>query len=185
MAYGIACETIPFTFPVFPPRRGAKRNGPGHDIDYAGFAGLYEADPLTGAPAPLTEVACWAHARRKIYDIHVETKSPAAAHALEMIARLFAIEAGIKGRLPAERLAARRAKATPILSELRAFLDATMEKISGKSSLAGAFRYAASRWTALTRYVDNGLRRGNRQPGVAVMAGAVGGFSFHAATIRS
>ena len=109
-----------------------------------------------GATAPLTEVACWAHARRKIYDIHVETKSPAAAQALEMIARLFAIEADIKGRPPAERLAARRAKATPILSELRAFLDATMEKISGKSSLAGAFRYAAARWTALTRYVDNG-----------------------------
>jgi hypothetical protein len=65
-------------------------------------------------------------------------------------------EAGIKGKQPAERLAARRAKATPILSELRAFLDATMEKVSGKSSLAGAFRYAASRWTALTRYVDNG-----------------------------
>ena len=73
----------------------------------------------TGAHAPLTEVACWAHARRKIYDIHVERKSPAAAHALEMIAPLFAIEADIKGRPPAERLAARRAKATPILSELR------------------------------------------------------------------
>jgi transposase len=125
-------------------------------LAYAGFAGLYEADPLTGAPAQLTEVACWAHARRKIYDIHVETKSPAGAHSLEMIARLFAIEADIKGRPPAERLAARRAKATPILSELRAFLDATMEKISGKSSLAGAFRYATSRWTALTRYVGDG-----------------------------
>jgi transposase len=127
-----------------------------HADAYAGFAGLYEADPLTGAPAPLTEIACWAHARRRIYDIHVETKSPAAAQALEMIARLFAIEADMKGKPPAERLAARRAKATPILSELRAFLDATIEKVSGKSSLAGAFRYAASRWTALTRYVDNG-----------------------------
>ena len=73
-----------------------------------------------------------------------------------MIARLFAIEADIKGKPPAERIAARRAKATPILSELRAFLDATMEKISGKSSLAGALRYAASRWTALTRYVGDG-----------------------------
>ena len=73
-----------------------------------------------------------------------------------MIARLFAIEAGIKGKPPAERLAARRAKATPILSELRAFLNATMEKVSGKSSLAGAFRYAAARWTALTRYVGDG-----------------------------
>jgi Transposase IS66 family len=73
-----------------------------------------------------------------------------------MIARLFAIEAGIKGKPPAERLAARRANATPILSELRTFLDAPMEKVSGKSSLAGAFRYAASRWTALTRYVGDG-----------------------------
>ena len=100
--------------------------------------------------------ASWAHARRKIYDIHVETKSPAAAQALEMIARLFAIEADIKGKPPAERLVARRAKATPILAELRAFLDATMAKISGKSGLAGAFRYAVSRWTALTRYLDDG-----------------------------
>ena len=44
----------------------------------------------------------------------------------------------------------------PILVELRAFLDATMAKISGKSSLAGAIRYAVSRWTALTRYIDDG-----------------------------
>jgi len=110
-----------------------------------------------------------------------------------MIARLFAIEADIKGRLPAERLAARRAKATPILSELRAFLDATMEKISGKSSLAGAFRYAASRWTALTRYVDNGriclttdgVEKRKSSARRSGQGGAVGGFSFHAATIRS
>ena len=108
------------------------------------------------APASLIEVACWAHARRKIYDVHLETKSPAAAQALEMIARLFAIEADISGKPPPERVAARRAKATPILAQLRAFFDATMAKVSGKSSLAGAIRYAASRWTALTRYVDDG-----------------------------
>ena len=100
--------------------------------------------------------ASWAHARRKIYDVHVETKSPAEAQALEMIARLFAIEADAKGKPPFERVVARRAKATPILAELRAFLDATMAKISGKSGLAGAFRYAVSRWTALTRYLDDG-----------------------------
>ena len=52
-----------------------------------------------------------------------------------MIARLFAIEADVRGRSPAERIAARRAKATPILAELRAFLDATMAKISGKTIL--------------------------------------------------
>ena len=88
-----------------------------HADAYAGFAGLYEADPQSGAPAPLTQVACWAHARRKIYDFHVETKSPAAAQALEMIAWLFAIEAEFKGRPPAGRAAARRARATPILAE--------------------------------------------------------------------
>ena len=154
----------PAAFYLYSPDRKAERahallkgcRGHLHADAYAGFAGLYEADAKTGAPAPLTEVACWAHARRKIYDIHVETKSPAAAQALEMIARLFAIEADIKGRQPSERLAVRRAKSTPILSELRGFLDATVQKVSGKSSLAIAFRYAASRWTALTRYVDDG-----------------------------
>ena len=80
-----------------------------------------------------------------------------------MTARLFTIEADIKGKPPAERLAARRAKATPILSKLRAFLYATLEKVSDKSSLAGAFRYAASRSTALTRYVGNGRRRARNE----------------------
>jgi transposase len=62
-----------------------------HADSYTGFGGLYEADPKTGAPAPLKKVACWAQARRKIYDVHIETKSPAAAEALDTIARLFAI----------------------------------------------------------------------------------------------
>ena len=127
-----------------------------HADGYAGFGGLYEVDPKTGAPAPLIEVACWSHARRKIYDVHVATKSPAAAEALEMIARLFAIEAEIKGKTPAQRAAARRERAIPILDELRAFLDATLAKISGKSDFARAIRYATSRWAALTRYLDDG-----------------------------
>lgn len=114
------------------------------------------ADPKTSAPAPLKEVACWSHARRKLYDVHVETKSPAAAQALEMIARLFAVEAGVKGKAPVERVAARQERSAPILAELRAFLDATLAKISGKSDFAKAIRYATSRWTALSRYVDDG-----------------------------
>src|SRR5207302_9383532 len=59
----------------------------------------------------------------------------------------------VRGRSPAERFAARRQRAVPVLAELRIFLDATLAKISGKSDFAG---YATSRWTALTRYVDNG-----------------------------
>ena len=154
----------PAAFYLYSPDRKAEHahallkdcRGHLHADGYAGFGGLYEADLKTGAPAPLMEVACWAHARRKIYDVHVETKSPAAAQALVMIARLFAIEADIRGRSPAERAAARRERASPILDELRTFLDATLLKISGKSGFAGAIRYAMSRWTALTRYVDDG-----------------------------
>ena len=100
--------------------------------------------------------ASWAHARRKIYDVHAETGSPAAREALERIARLFAVEADIRGRSPADRTDARRRRSAPILAELKTFLDATLATISGKSSLAGAIRYATSRWTALTRFVDDG-----------------------------
>jgi len=154
----------PAAFYLYAPDRKAEHvhallkhcRGHLHADGYAGFGGLYEADPKSGAPAPLTEVACWAHARRKIYDVHVATKSPAAAEALTMIARLFAIEAGMRGKSPTERVTVRRDRALPALAELRAFLDATLTKISGKSDFAKAIRYATSRWTALTRYVDDG-----------------------------
>jgi transposase len=126
-----------------------------HADGYAGFTDLYAPDAKTGV-ARLTEVACWAHARRKIYDVHVETGSPAAREALERIARLFAVEADIRGRSPPERREVRQRRSAPILVDLKAFLDATLAKISGKSSLAGAIRYATSRWTALARYVDDG-----------------------------
>ncbi len=70
--------------------------------------------------------------------------------------RLFAIEADIRGRNPVDRQDARRRRSAPILAELKAFFDATLAAISGKSSLAGAIRYATSRWAALTRFVDDG-----------------------------
>ena len=126
-----------------------------HADGYAGFADLYKPEPETGVPR-LTEVACWAHARRKIYDVFVETGSPAAREALETIARLFAVEADIRGRSPAGRREARQRRSAPILADLKVFLDATLTRISGKSSLAGAIRYATSRWAALTRFVDDG-----------------------------
>jgi transposase len=67
-----------------------------HADGYAGFADRYEPDPKTGVPR-LTEVACWAHARRKIYDVLAETGSPAAREALGRLARLFAVEAASAG----------------------------------------------------------------------------------------
>lgn len=73
-----------------------------------------------------------------------------------MIARLFAIETEIRRKAPGDRAVARRERASPILDELRAILDATLAKISGKSEFARATRYVTSRWTSLTHYIDDG-----------------------------
>ena len=63
---------------------------------YAGFDQIYEAGRIQ-------EVACWAHVRRKFYDLQVAHKSPVAAEALERIGALYAIEKDIHGRAPEER----------------------------------------------------------------------------------
>ena len=126
-----------------------------HADGYAGFNGLYEVDHTSGAPR-LIEVACWSHARRKLYDVHVATGAPLAKEALERMAELFAIEAAINGRMPAERVAVRQAQSVARLADLRRFLQTALSQISAKSTLASAIRYALSRWDALTRYTCDG-----------------------------
>ena len=104
----------------------------------------------------MTEVACWAHVRRKFYDIHVATNAPIAGEALQRIGQLFDIERAAMGRPADERRRIRQRTARPVIDDLAAFLDASLATISGRSELAGAIRYARSRWTALTRYLDDG-----------------------------
>ena len=116
---------------------------------YAGFDQLYRSKPIT-------EAACWAHVRRKFYDLHQATDSPLAAEALARIGALYAIEAQIRGRPPDERRQIRQARAGPLLAELHAWLAATLTKIPTKSELAVSIRYALTRWVALARYVDDG-----------------------------
>jgi transposase len=126
-----------------------------HADGYAGFNDLFANDPKTGKPR-LTEVACWAHARRNIYEVYESTASPLAKEALERIAELFAIEARINGCPPAQRLAVRQQDAVPLLAELKIIFEKARTEISGKSTLAKAIRYALARWSALTRYTTDG-----------------------------
>ncbi|WP_173984721.1 IS66 family transposase [Magnetospirillum sp. SS-4] len=121
---------------------------------YAGFGPLYE--DRDGIPATVSEVACWAHVRRKFHDIHLATASPLAAQALERIGGLFEIERQVNGQSPEVRKQARHDHAQSQLDDLAVFLDAALAKISGKSELAAAIRYARSRWVALIRYLDDG-----------------------------
>ncbi len=125
-----------------------------HADGYAGFNSLYRADRITGK-ARFLEVACWAHARRKIYDVHAATQSPAAKQILDAIGALFAVQATIKGKPPSERLTA-RAQAVAMLAGLKQLMETTYAKVSKKSSLATAIQYSLSRWTALTRYTTDG-----------------------------
>jgi transposase len=77
-------------------RRNSNREG-AHTDGYAGFNTPFALDPNTGV-ARLTEVVCWVHARRKLYDVYEATASPLATDALERIAELLAIETRINGR---------------------------------------------------------------------------------------
>ena len=120
---------------------------------YAGFDRLYnDQDPNH----PIKEAACWAHVRRKFYDIHVATDSPIASEALTRIGELYGIEAEIRGQSPELRQQVRGARAGPKLADLHQWLIATVKKLSKKADLAGAIHYALARWKALTRYRDDG-----------------------------
>jgi hypothetical protein len=116
---------------------------------YAGFDQIYE----TGR---ILEAACWAHVRRKFYDLEVAHKSPAATEALERIAGLYAIEKEIRGRPPEERRQVRNARSRPLLESLKQWLEETLGKLSRKSDTAMAVRYALGRWEALLRFCDDG-----------------------------
>lgn len=120
-----------------------------HADGYAGFNGVFE----TGL---VTEAACWAHVRRKFFDIHVANGSPIANEALDRIGALYGIEADIRGKPPDERRRYRGEQAIPLLMGLKAWLDATLPKLSGKSELAAAMRYGLNRWNSLIHYANDG-----------------------------
>ena len=116
---------------------------------YAGFDQLYQ----TGR---ITEAACWAHVRRKFYDIAQAQASPIATEALARIAQLYAVESELRGQPPPQRAEIRQQRAVPLLAQLHAWLNDVLMQIPGKSALAETIRYALTRWTALTHYVQDG-----------------------------
>jgi transposase len=120
---------------------------------YAGFDLLYK--PARSKPGPITEVACWAHCRRKIFDVWEATKSPVAKEALDRIAAIYVIEGKARFAPVAERVEHRKQTA-PLLDAFFAWAEATEKKLSAKSPLAEALRYTIKRREALTRFVTDG-----------------------------
>jgi len=141
-------------------RYSPDRKGERPRAHLAHFSGVLQADAYAGFDRlygeRIREAACWAHVRRKFFDINAALASPIAAEALDRIGRLYGIEAEIRGRTPEERSAVRQARAGPELKDLRSWLEKTVTMLSKKSELAQAIHYALSNWAALTRYRDDG-----------------------------
>src|SRR5437762_7201062 len=102
------------------------------------------------------EAGCWAHVRRKFFDVHAATGSPIAKEALDRIGQLYAVEKTISGSPPEWRQQQRQLQSKPIAEALAAWADNTVRQLSRKSELAAAFRYMRARWTALVRCFDDG-----------------------------
>ena len=120
-----------------------------HADGYAGFNAVFDSGKVT-------EAACWAHVRRKFFDEHANKPSATTAEALDRIGALYSIEDTIRGKPPDERQRVRRDMARPPLDAFRAWVEATLPRLSAKTELAKAMRYALGRWTALSRYIDDG-----------------------------
>jgi transposase len=142
----------------YSPDRGGQ-----HPADHmAGFSGFLQADGYAGFEAlydigrtSITEVACWAHCRRKFFDVWQATKSPVAKEALDRIAAIYVIETKAQFAPIAERVEHRK-ETGPLLDAFFAWANATVVKLSAKSALAEAFRYTIKRRKALSRFVTDG-----------------------------
>ena len=120
-----------------------------HADGYAGFNGLFAGNRIA-------EAACWAHVRRKFFDVHAANGSSIAKQALDRIGDLYGVEKTITGLPPDQRRAERQKRSKPIAEALRVWAETTLPKLSRKSELAKAFRYMRSRWKALLRCFDDG-----------------------------
>jgi transposase len=106
--------------------------------------------------ATITLAFCWAHLRRRFFEIAQGGPAPIASEALERIAALYAIEKTIRGRSAGERRAVRQEKSEPLVLALRVWFEQQLTRVSGKATIAEDIRYALNHWDGLTRFLDDG-----------------------------
>jgi transposase len=155
------------------------RGGAHPQAHLANYAGLFQADAYSGygklydadrKPGPILEAACWVHARRPFFALAdlaqnarrvAEGKpagviSPIALEAVRRIDALFAIERDINGQSAEQRRAVRQAASAPLVAELEAWMREQRARLSRTNDLARAMDYMLKRWTAFTRFLDDG-----------------------------
>jgi transposase len=120
---------------------------------YAAYKNI--ADDARAGDA-ITLAFCWAHLRRKFFDIAKGGSAPIASEALDRIALLYAIEKTIRGRSADERRTVRQEKSKPLVLALKTWLDEQLARVSGKSVIAEAIRYGLNHWDGLIRFLEDG-----------------------------
>jgi len=130
---------------------------------YAGFNALYQPERK---PGPITEAPCWAHARRKFFELaDVASKarskaatliSPIAFAAVQKFDAVFAAERAINGLSPAERLAARQRDVAPLVDDLVEWMQRERARLSRHNDVAKAMDYTLKRVDAYTRFLKDG-----------------------------
>ena len=141
------------------------RRGEHPEAHVASWAGLMQADAYTGYdrlyaagrnPGPIVEAACWAHARRKLFDLARLTKAPIAIEAVARIDALFALERDINGLSPDERRKVRQERSRPRVEALGVWLRQQHARLSPHGKVAKAIAYSLNAWDALVRFLDDG-----------------------------
>jgi transposase len=118
---------------------------------YSGHAALYETGDIV-------EVGCWAHCRRRFFEIAKKQSTPGlAARALQWIAQLYAIESRTREHTPDLKYAVRQTEALPLLMRFRQWLEGNVIGLPTQAPLAKAFGYALRHWQALVRYTESGI----------------------------
>lgn len=120
---------------------------------YGAYKTLVEADRARGV---IVLAHCWAHARRRFFELAKGGSAPIAEEALQRIAKLYAIEAEIRGQDTDTRKATRQARSRPLVLDLKLWLEAMLTTVAGRSPLAEAIRYTLARWEGLARFLGDG-----------------------------
>ena len=131
----------------------------------AGYSGILQVDGYS-AYAALTNPArdggavtlafCWAHLRRRFYEVYVGGHAPIATEALARIKLLYDIEAEIRGLPPEMRKAVRQEKSKPVIDDMKLWFEATFAKVSKGARIADAIRYGLNHWDGLLRFLGDG-----------------------------
>jgi transposase len=119
---------------------------------YAGYRKLASAPRANG----LRLAGCWAHLRRRFFDLHANGESVVATATVEQMKLLWAVEDGVRGHSPEARQATRRATSVGVVQALFDLWERELPRISGKSKLAEAIRYARSHRAALLLFLEDG-----------------------------